>query len=488
MVAWSTRCSSCRQRKIKCDRQWPACGQCQKAKQQCSGPPDKVKFVAENSAEGSSQAVVINRFRSRPSSQVPPRKQPIIPPSVPSSQPTLVGGELVSLLTSQAKTFGFSSFAHVLQHVPAMLDGSQALTSAVSCLADARRRQSMSPKPDRKLDLRLYCSALRNLRFSLQDENELSRIETLLATLIMWRVEATIATTVELPYLLVTWSVHLAGAAYLLERLGPEAANNKLVFSVILESLSELSSHYYARNQWFFMGSPKWQRIFNENRDVSIADKLLFKVYSQMSVFPDVMRDLRRYHLGQVSYDHIHSRIISMHVVFDTIEGPIRTILEDQSVIGKRAACSPTSPVEEVYDTEDSEIPRACCLYALAKIVANNMISALNGSLYKFDEENYLHSRRIWMFHEQAMKVGSFGMHYYPTAILLTYGSAKSRETEEWIVDLLNLLQERNPATDIMWTREEIFQRCYATSGNIWPSLPPEQNLLPTGPSEHANC
>ncbi|KAI1455471.1 hypothetical protein F4805DRAFT_268666 [Annulohypoxylon moriforme] len=481
MVAWSTRCASCRQRKIKCDRQWPACGQCQKAKQQCSGPPDRVKFVAENVAESSTQVALVNRLGSRPNFRVPVRGQPIIPPSVPSSQPTLVGGELVSLLTSQAKTFGFSSFAHVLQHVPAMLDGSQALTSAVSCLSDARRRQSMIPKPDRKLDLKLYCAALRNLRFSLQDANELNRLETLLATLVMWRVEATIATTVELPYLLATWSVHLAGAAYLLERLGPEAAKNELVFSVILESLSELSSHYYARNQWFFMGSPQWLRLFTENRDVSIANRLLFKVYSQMSIFPDVMRDLRRYHLGQVSYEHIHSRISSMHVVFDTIEDPLQTILANQSVISKRAACSPVSPVEEVYDTEDSDIPRACCLYALAKIVANNMIASLDGSAYKFEEENYLHSSRIWMFHEQAMKVGSFGMHYYPTAILLTYVSAKSKETEEWIVDLLNLLQERNPATDIMWTRDEIFQRCYATSGNVWPSLPPEQNLLPTG-------
>lgn len=47
----------------------------------------------------------------------------------------------------------------------------------------------MTPKPDRKLDLKLYCAALRNLRFSLQDANELNRLETLLATLVMWRVE-----------------------------------------------------------------------------------------------------------------------------------------------------------------------------------------------------------------------------------------------------------------------------------------------------------
>ncbi|KAI1086433.1 hypothetical protein F5B19DRAFT_160884 [Rostrohypoxylon terebratum] len=484
MVAWSTRCASCRQKKIKCDRQWPACWQCQKAKLQCSGPPDKVKFVSENVAESSSQAALVHRFGPRSNFQTPPRRQPVIPSSVPSSQPTLVGGELVSLLTSQAKTFGFSSFAHILQQVPAMLNGSQALTSAVSCLSDARKRQSMTPKPERKLDLKLYGAALRNLRFSLQDANELDKLETLLATLVMWRVEATIATTVELPYLLATWSVHLAGAAYLLERLGPKAAKNELVFSVILESLSELSSHYYARNQWFFMGSPEWQRIFDEKRNVSVANRLLFKVYGQMSVFPDVMRDLRRYHLGQVGYNHIRSRIVLMRTVLDTIEDPVQTILENQSVVQKRPASSPVSPVEEIYCTEDSDVPRACCLYSLAKIVANNMLASLDGPSQRSEEENYLQSRRIWMFHEQATKVGSFGMHYYPTALLLTYGSAESMETEDWIVDLLNLLQERNPATDIMWTREEIFQRNYATSGTIWPSLPPEQFLLMTGSSE----
>ncbi|KAI1101865.1 hypothetical protein F4804DRAFT_314715 [Jackrogersella minutella] len=474
MVAWSTRCTGCRRRKIKCDRQWPACGQCQKAKQHCSGPPERVKFVAENTAETvAEQLALVGRSESHPSFIITSNAQPKISPSVPGTHATKTGAELVSLLTSQAETFGFSNFAHLLRHVPAMLDSSPALTGAVSCLSDARKRQSTFPRPERKLDLKLYGSALRHLRYALQDSNELKRIETLLATLVMWRVEATIATTTELPYLLVTWSVHLAGVAYLLERLGPKAAKDELVFFVILESLSELSSHYYARDESFFLASPQWQQIFRERRDFPTLHRVLFVVFGQMSVFPDVMRDLRRYHTGQVNIDHVRSRVKSLCDNFSVIEEPLQAIMEDESLLRKRAASSSMSPVKEVYEVENEDITRVCCLYALASIVANNMLSAVDGDpSHELERKNDLLSRTIWMFHEQATKVGSFGMNYYPTALLLTYGSAKSREIEEWVVDLLNLLQERDPGTDAMWTRGEIVQRCYATSGNIWPSRP----------------
>ena len=78
------------------------------------------------------------------------------------------------------------------------------------------------------------------------------------------------------------------------------------------------------------------------------------------------------------------------------------------------------------------------------------------------------------MFHEQAARVGSFGMHYYPTALSLSFESAMNRETEEWIIELLNLLQGRNPVTDIVWTTEEILNRARATSGNpVHLLLPP---------------
>lgn len=73
-----------------------------------------------------------------------------------------------------------------------MLDGSPALVKAVAYLSDARRRQQTSPQPDMKLDLKLHGSALQGLRMAFQDPNQLTRIETLLATIILWKIEVSI--------------------------------------------------------------------------------------------------------------------------------------------------------------------------------------------------------------------------------------------------------------------------------------------------------
>ncbi|KAI2619781.1 hypothetical protein GGS26DRAFT_571822 [Hypomontagnella submonticulosa] len=467
MVAWTVRCGTCRRKKIKCDRQWPACGQCRKSRQPCPGAPERLKFVPENTTKipGTSLARTPATVIRYP---VILNEQPQISRSIRGTHAMEVGSELMALLTSQVETFGFSSFAHLLTNVPAMLESSEALTGAIACLSDARKRQLASPKPERKLDLKLYGSALHNLRKDLQDTGKLNRMETLLATLVMCRVEATIATTADLPHLIVTWSVHLTGVGYLLERLGPEALRDKLVFSVLLEIVCELSSHYYARDESFFLASPQWQRALMEIRDPPLVDRLLLAVFAQMAEFPDVMRELRRYHTGQVPFQYVHSRTKVMWEAFKAIEGPMQDIIEDRSLISKRPASSPSSPVEEVYEAGKDVVARVCCLHAVGCIVAHNMFLAVDqDSSREIEQGKRALSRRIWMFHEQAMKVGSFGMHYYPTALLLTYDSADSEDTRDWIVDQLNLLQGRNPATDNMWTSEEVYRRCQATSGSI---------------------
>ncbi|KAI0376963.1 hypothetical protein F5Y04DRAFT_194412 [Hypomontagnella monticulosa] len=467
MVAWATRCGTCRRKKIKCDQQWPACGQCRKSKQPCPGPPDRLKFVPENTTRRPDTTLA---SLSASNSKYPANLswKPQIPRSMRGTHATKVGSELVALLTSQVKTFGFSSFAHLLANVPAMLESSEALTGAVACLSDARKRQLASPRPERKLDLKLYGSALRDLRKALQDTGKLNRMETLLATLVMCRVEATIATTADLPHLIVTWSVHLLGVGYLLERLGPEALKDKLVFSVLLEMVCELSSHYYASDESFFLASPEWQRALTEIKDPPLVDKLLLAVFAQMAEFPDVMRDLRRYHTGQMPFEYVYSRTKAMWEAFQAIEGPMRSIIQDGSLVKRQPACSPSSPVQEVYEAESDIVVRVCCLHAVGCIVAHNMFLAVDqDSLSEIEQGKRMLSQRIWMFHEQAIRVGSFGMHYYPTALLLTYDSAESEDTKDWIVEMLNLLQGRNPATDHMWTSEEVFRRCQATSGSI---------------------
>ena len=216
------------------------------------------------------------------------------------------------------------------------------------------------------------------------------------------------------------------------------------------------------------MTSPEWQQAIFERDDCVMADKLLLKVYAQMSDFPDIMIDLRRYHTWEVPFERVQPRVQAMADALEAIEQPLQAILEDPVQVRKRAASSWLSPVQEVYEAGTFLIPRVACFHAISTICALSMLEALVGDpTHELEARSYAISKRIWMFHEQATEVGSLGMHYYPTALLLTYGSAKSEEMKDWIIDLLNSLLARNPETDVMFTHEEVLQRRFALSGRL---------------------
>lgn len=216
------------------------------------------------------------------------------------------------------------------------------------------------------------------------------------------------------------------------------------------------------------MASPRWQQFFSGHKGLGTVNTLLFKILRPMALFPDVMRGLRRYYLGQIEHEYIRSRVQQMCDAVRSFEAPVQNIIKDASLVAKSAPHSSESPVDEVYRTEDFAVSRLCCVHAVTILTTNNMLSALDGHVSEeIRRKNRSMSERIWKFHEQAADVGSYGMHYYPSALILSYESAQSRETEDWIVGLLNLVQGRKPATHMMWTREEIAVRCKGTRGVV---------------------
>ncbi|KIW82971.1 hypothetical protein Z517_02214 [Fonsecaea pedrosoi CBS 271.37] len=354
-------------------------------------------------------------------------------------------------------TLGNSSLSKLLAHTPAMLDDSSALTAAVACLSDTRKRQMLATAGP-KVDPILYGHTLRCLRMALEDVVQLKSRQTLLATIVMAQIDAATLTTT-LPNLQATWSAHLSGVGFLLEHQGVETVGDDLTSDIITDVLQP-------RHQPFFLGSPKWKVAFCERPADSLCQRLSVKIFRIMTVWPDVMGGLRGYHCGKVEFDSVLSKVMSMSATLESMEGQVQMILADSAQVRTRPATAKDSPVDEVYQLDDSTIPRVCCYHALCTIVTLNMLAALQGWSAELREHAASVSKRIWMCHEYVLGVGIFGLHYYPTALLLSYGSAESDRVRDWIVSLLNHLQGRtNPATDALWTRDELAARCFAVSG-----------------------
>ena len=109
------------------------------------------------------------------------------------------------------------------------------------------------------------------------------------------------------------------------------------------------------------------------------------------------------------------------------------------------------------------DVPRLCCFQALLVIGISLILLGIEpvspeGTARIF-ARNLQMARRIWMFHQLARRMGLLLFHHYPTALMISYiCAAETKKT--WILDLLNELQGRNPATYELWTEEAMGTRC----------------------------
>ncbi|KAJ9160958.1 hypothetical protein NKR19_g2766 [Coniochaeta hoffmannii] len=215
-VPLSNRCSFCKRRKIKCDENWPRCGNCTRSNQECSGPPKGVKFVQNNCHSA--------RGNSRLSNSPVPRSQ------APSPCGTLVDVKLQSTAdgtgtfhqmkiirdvsgrpreitpTSEEKlaaklaqamaaseTSGHGN-ALVLSHevlglMAARISESSALSDALGCLlATFGNLKRALPFQD-LIDLHTYGKALKSLQKSLKDPAQQLSTATLAALTVLYQIE-----------------------------------------------------------------------------------------------------------------------------------------------------------------------------------------------------------------------------------------------------------------------------------------------------------
>ncbi|VUC28274.1 unnamed protein product [Clonostachys rosea] len=200
----STACQTCKQKRTKCDRKWPACTQCIRKGVKCPGPSSLVKFVSNNHhstpssptqtlAEGSGSSLSFPRvmvsqgplksYRGGNSVEGSFRLQ--IPRSQLNTAVESIGSQLISLLdTRGTSTFGT---LHFLEFCPQRILQSACLRDCVALYCHAwiqchHYRQPVSSV----LEGKIYGDAIRSLRKTI-NEDQLCTVETLAAMVLLER-------------------------------------------------------------------------------------------------------------------------------------------------------------------------------------------------------------------------------------------------------------------------------------------------------------
>lgn len=192
---WATRvrtgCTTCRERRVKCDEQKPSCLRCLATHRTCRGNQyDSVLLVCarlSTSAQFNATADVADIIYLAPVLFSRPLRQILNPMSTEyaTSHATSQGRELVSYM----------------HHLPRTCGHNELLDSSMQCVAEALRIQCMkSPRDERstsgvvsskryKTMLVFYSAALAQLQVALNDPEQSVAVETLCATILLYTFE-----------------------------------------------------------------------------------------------------------------------------------------------------------------------------------------------------------------------------------------------------------------------------------------------------------
>ncbi|CAG9949762.1 unnamed protein product [Clonostachys rosea f. rosea IK726] len=201
----STACQTCKQKRTKCDKKWPACTQCTRKGVKCPGPSSLVKFVrnGHRSAPPSHSRALAEGSESSPSLQrrVMVSQGPLksyrggngvegsFRLQVPRSKLQTAVDTIGSLLISLLDTRGTSTFGtlHFLEFCPQRMSQSACLRDCVALYCHAwiqchHYRQPVSEV----LESKIYGVAIRSLRKTMNDD-KLYTAETLGAMVLLER-------------------------------------------------------------------------------------------------------------------------------------------------------------------------------------------------------------------------------------------------------------------------------------------------------------
>lgn len=139
-----------------------------------------------------------------------------------------------------------------------------------------------------------------------------------------------------------------------------------------------------------------------------------------------------------------------------------------------RTHFSLNSPVAKEYYDVPRQAGRVLCWHALLTIMVNNNLMQLSeGSetertnlAVERKAQNCKLSKRIWSLSEEARASGLMRYYFYPGSLVVTWDSADSEASKQWIVNLMNDVLSSCVANSL-WTHTTVQNACDAMSSRI---------------------
>ncbi|KAF2008470.1 hypothetical protein BU24DRAFT_403080 [Aaosphaeria arxii CBS 175.79] len=335
-VPKSTGCLICRQRKIKCDENWPHCRNCYKNGKQCPGPPERHTFKSglsgvKTSARDNESTRILNQScnqltqlnaklspdgggmfqkwrmssKTRNNNGVQKRtsKSPrsTISPSSSASPPQMTIARnpsppqymmltraFVEALNTGNVGHRMSAFGPFIREVPARIGHNAALDSAVVCLVNAHSSMVGNQGGCEIVNPGLYLHAVQTLQLCLEDPAQGMSSNTLCASVLLGIVEALAGPREGNRYL-----AHVGGAGRLMEIQGPRTCIDKFTREILRFNRGGIIITSLYERRPCFLTTPEWRDIAFDKSGLSYEDCLYTDVLQRMADFPALLRELK---------------------------------------------------------------------------------------------------------------------------------------------------------------------------------------------------
>ncbi|KAI1385700.1 uncharacterized protein F4822DRAFT_351614 [Hypoxylon trugodes] len=447
----SNRCDTCRKRKIKCDEDWPVCGQCKRSNRTCP-PRSALKVVDEgvklrstgSSSDGedgsSNTSLVVPHVNRRGKS--PRVNSPISLPLTPAEQ---LAFDLVDSLKADDKSYSLNVIGEFVRDVPRHIGRSEALDSVTACML-VTHKHILSGRPNNwQIHPRLYSTALQNVRCALVDPQNWASAVTLCATVLLHRIEALYGilpnTNIE---------VHAAGLAALHRKRGPPKSGDRLDIQATVDSHISIIQHAINEHEDCFLASPKWAVVLDERNGRSDVQMIYYRLVRLMTLWPTLVRENSALRKGDLTIDREVALEKCLHVLEELshIGCEVDDLLDSEKFIKVKPTTNKLDFVPMMFDVKDRLAAMLVAHYAMYSVIVHRLVLSHLRVLRRrhdtglMEQELLRQCRRIWMLTEYSLAYKPMGLPIMSAILLLTYDLAEGPAAQDRIIGIVHELDD----------------------------------------------
>ena len=297
---------------------------------------------------------------------------------------------------------------------------SAALDASLSCITKAMESMRRGKTHAEWIDANLYCHTIDYLRKAIDDPVERYSTETLLATLVLSKLEDCFGTPDRLNFI-----THAGGMAGILRYRGPRSLDDASLHLVLHSCQGATFSYALTKHQDSVFCQPDWQDIFDDCETIHTGpENFMNRLHRHLAYWPTFAKEIGAFGRGEGVADDLTMRLEATMSVMEEMEIELTMHLRTESWAIEVETDSPTRLTSTSYRFWDMTAAGACSYHAMYCIVLNTMLAGIDTSPARrayLAGRNFFYSRRIWMCNEYAQSLRPLSCGFFATPLIITY-------------------------------------------------------------------